>query len=110
MTVAHSDTDTIFALDEQGFIFFEEMNTTSSQKSRQLTSFIETFQDVNAFSLFYSQMHSSLYIGHTDNSCSSIKMTEGTNSTAPKFVQTKSLKVNMFNFHIKLRQASLYKF
>ena len=71
ITICESDNPMIFALDNEGWIYVEYLQGNQTNDIK-MSNFIETFQDNRACSVFYSQTHSSLYVGYTDMRCSKV--------------------------------------
>ena len=92
MTVAGAITDLVFVLDENGFIFYDNVRKLASENLR-FHKFVENFQNNSANSLFYSQTLESLYVGHKDQTYSKFTRIPDSDATRETFGDVVNIEV-----------------
>ena len=92
MTVAGVNTDLVFVLDENGFIFYDNVRKLASENLR-FHKFVENFQNNSANSLFYSQTLESLYVGHKDQTYSKFTRIPDSDATRETFGDVVNIEV-----------------
>ena len=70
ISVSNGEHPVIFVLNKDGKIFFLKFDSNENNFSNEITD----FEDDSSVSLFYSKKFESLFIGHSTQTCSQIKI------------------------------------